>query len=101
MTHDGSPYPCPSLQVVAITKLKLTTLNVDGAVKENLITAAKSLFTNSSIIWLLHLTLFYLGQIPNLNVIIPHNHCLNKITLMRLKAHIASDWHMSSVRLAS
>ena len=48
-------------QVVATTKLKLT-LNVDGAVKENLITAAKSLFTDSSTIWPLHLTLFYLGH---------------------------------------
>ena len=88
-------------QTIAKTELKLATMQIKGIVKDNLIAAAKSLFTDSSTIWgPLHLTMFYLGQIPDLDVLIPPNHGLNQIALLRLKTHISSDWHMSSIRLA-
>jgi len=44
--------------------------------------------------------MFYLGQIPDLETLIPPDHGLNKITMMKLKTHLSSDWHMSSIRLA-
>jgi len=87
-------------QLVHKTMLKLETMKIEGAVKANLISAAKSLFTDDPTTWPLHLTMYYLGQIPDLDAFIPPNHGLNGITLMRLKTHIASDWHTSSIRLA-
>jgi len=87
-------------QLVDKTTLKLETMKIEGPVKTNLISAAKSLFADNHMIWPLHLTMYYLGQIPDLVTFIPPDHGINKITLMRLKTHISSDWHTSSIRLA-
>ena len=76
------------------------TMQIEGIVRDNLVTAAKSLFSDNPCIWPLHLTMYYLGQIPDLDVLIPHNHRLDSVTLMRLKTHLSSDWHTSSIRLA-
>ncbi len=85
---------------VESTTLKLTTMQVEGAVMDVLISAAESLFSDHPTIWPLHLTMFYLGQIPDLDTLIPPDHGLNKITMMKLKTHLSSDWHMLSIRLA-
>lgn len=82
------------------TTLKLSSMQLEGPVKDILISAAKSLFSDHPTIWPLHLTMFYIGQIPDLETLIPPDHGLNKITMMKLKTHLSSDWHMSSIRLA-
>ena len=87
------------IRAVETTTLKLTTMHVEGIVKDTLISAAESLFSDDPLIWPLHLTMFYLGQIPDLNTLISPEHGLNKVTLMKLKTHLASDWHTSSIRL--
>ena len=87
-------------KVTEKTVLKLATMQIEGIVRDNLVTAAKSLFSDNPCIWPLHLTMYYLGQIPDLDVLIPHNHKLDSVTLMRLKTHLSSDWHTSSIRLA-
>ena len=75
-------------------------MKVEGPIQTILIAAAESLFIDNSLTWPLHLTMYYLGQIPDINTLIPPDHDMNKITLLRLKAHISSDWHTSSIRLA-
>lgn len=87
-------------QLTNKTVLKLDSMKIENPIRANILSAAKSLFTDDPIIWPLHLTMYYLGQIPNLDTLIPSAHGLNEITLMRLKTHISSDWHTSSIRLA-
>ena len=87
-------------QLIDKTTSKLESMKIDGSVKINLIHAAKHLFTDNPVIWPLHLTMYYLGQIPSLDTFIPVDNKLNKITLARLKSHISADWHTSSIRLA-
>jgi len=45
-------------------------MQTEEAMKTGLLKAAKFLFTNNVIIWPLHHSLYYLGQIPNLNPLI-------------------------------
>lgn len=87
-------------QVTERTMLKLETMQIEGVMMDKLCNAAKSLFSDSPSVWPLHLTMYYLGQIPDLDVLIPPNRGLNSVTLMRLKTHLASDWHTSCIRLA-
>jgi hypothetical protein len=87
-------------QLISKTILKLDLMKIENPIRTNILSAAKSLFADDPMIWPLHLTMYYLGQIPNLDTFIPFAHSLNKITLIRLKTHISSDWHISSIRLA-
>jgi len=87
-------------RVMENTTLKLTAMQIEGSFTDNLISAAEFLFSDHPTIWPLHLTMFYLGQIPDLNALIPPDHGLNRTTMLKLKPHLSSDWHMSSIRLA-
>lgn len=60
-----------SKELVERTELKLTNMRIEGAVKNGLLATAKSLFSDSAVVWPLHQSLFYLGQIPNLDFLIP------------------------------
>jgi hypothetical protein len=82
------------------TELKIETFEVVGEAKENVMAAAKSLFTDS-LIWPLHYSLYYLGQIPSLNKLFPANSNINPIQERHLISHLAADWHTSSIRLAN
>ena len=86
-------------EVLARTDLKTDTFKVVGETKENIMAAAKSLFIDSTI-WPLHFSLYYLGQIPDINKLILDNADISVIQRQRLISHIAADWHMSSIRLA-
>jgi hypothetical protein len=87
-------------QIMERTKLKLETMQVGDLVADKLVIAAKFLFSDCTTVWPLHLTMYYLGQIPDIDAIIPMNHGMNSVTMMRLKTHISSDWHTSCIRLA-
>jgi len=54
---------CNEAQVHTVEKtaLKLTMMQVEGVVKDTLISAAESLFSDNPLIWPLCLTIFYLG----------------------------------------
>jgi len=66
-----------------------------------LLESVKSLFSDSEIVWPLDSALFFLGQIPKIDPLIPP-HCINNlVNRSRLVHNIASDMHLSSVRLAS
>ena len=86
--------------VVDRTALKLETMAVGGVSSEVILKAAKSLFVDDPSIWLLQYTMFYLGQIPDLLQLIPLKNGMNAVETKRLRHHIASDWHTSSIRLA-
>jgi len=88
-------------QVIEKTMLKLETMKIEGPIWTILVAVVESLFIDDSLTWPLHLTMYSLDQIPDLDTLIPSGHGLNKITLLRLKAHISSDWHTLSIRLAS
>lgn len=87
-------------EVVEKTELKLTTMKIEGVVRDNLLNTAKFLFTDNPSVWPLHHTLFYLGQIPDLDPLIPAETGISEMEAKRLKYHLSSDWHTSSVRLA-
>ena len=86
-------------EMIAKTELKLETFQVVGKTKENIIETAKSLFTDS-IRWPLHFSLYYIGQIPNLGTLFHENSNINPIQKRRLIAHLSTDWHTLSIRLA-
>ena len=86
-------------EVLTQTELKTDTFKIIGKTKENLLAAAKSLFTDSST-WPLHFSLYYLGQIPNLAELFSEDSDINVIQKRRLISHLAADWHMSSIQLA-
>jgi hypothetical protein len=88
-------------EVIKNTVLKLENLDVEEVVRDGLLKAAKSLFLDDPSVWLLHYTMFYLGQLPDLNCIIKHATMpIGEIKKKRLKAHVSSDWHTASIRLA-
>jgi hypothetical protein len=86
-------------EVMEKTELKLTTFEVEGETKENIMAAAKSMFIDS-VIWPLHFSFYYLGQLPSINALFSENSNINPIQRQRLISHLASDWHTSSIRLA-
>jgi len=88
------------LDVVDKTALKLETTVIEGVSSENVLKPAKSLFVDEPSIWPLQCTMFYLGQIPDLQQLIPLKAGMNAVETKRLMYHIASDWHTSSIRLA-
>ena len=81
-------------------ELKLTNMHTEEAIKTRLLTAAKFLFCDNADIWPLHRSLYYLGQIPNLDPLISNEAGMNEIARRRLRSHVSSDWHTSSIRLA-
>ena len=87
-------------QITERTMLKLATMTIEVVIVDKLVMTAKSLFSDSLTVWPLHLTMYYLGQIPDLDVLIPPNHGMNSVTLMKLKTHLSLDWHTSCIRLA-
>lgn len=82
------------------TALKLEVTVVKGVSSEGILKAAKLLFVDEPSIWPLHYTMFYLGQIPNLQQLIPLKSGMNMVETKRLRYHIASNWHTSGIQLA-
>jgi hypothetical protein len=62
---------------------------------------AKSIFSDSETFWPLDSTTFYLGQIPKIGPLLPLPSLTSSVTRSRLVHNIASDLHLSSVRLTS
>jgi hypothetical protein len=90
-------------EIVEKTRLKLENLDIEEIIRDGLLKAAKSLFVDDPTVWPLHYSMFYLGQLPDLDLIIESGVVtvtIGEIKKKRLKAHISSDWHTSSIRLA-
>jgi hypothetical protein len=86
-------------EVVRKTELKVETMEIKGPTKESLIRAAKSLFVDDELVWPLHASLYYLGQIPSIDNLLKDS-AMTAIQKLRIKSHISADWHTSSIRLA-
>ena len=86
-------------EVTKKTELKMETIRITGETWNSLIEAAKSLFTDSKI-WPLHFSLYYLGQLPDLDKFFPQNSNISFIQKQHVISNLATDWHTSSVRLA-
>jgi hypothetical protein len=65
------------------------------------IQTAKSIFSDSDIVWPLRSASFFLGQIPKIDILISPLSIPNSVNRYRLIHNIAADMHLSSVRLAS
>lgn len=62
--------------------------------------SAESLFLNSPV-WPLGSSLYYLGQIPNVDTILkPVTSSISAVAKRKLEAHVAAEWHTTSIRLA-
>lgn len=59
-------------EIIKKMVLKLENLDVEEVVQDGLLKAAKSLFLDDPSVWPLHYTMFYLGQLLDLNCIIEH-----------------------------
>jgi hypothetical protein len=86
-------------EIALKTKLKAETMEIEKLTKENLIRAAKSLFTDDDLVWPLHVSLYYIGQLPNIDKLI-QDPTMTMTQKLRLKSHISSDWHTSCIQLA-
>ena len=74
-------------------------MEVDGPIRDHILLKAKSLFIDDAQCWPLLQTLFYVGQIPDLENLLQYQQ-KNYPTLRRLRALLSSDWHIASIRLA-
>lgn len=87
-------------EVVEKTKLKAETIEIDKQTKCTLVTTAKSLFIDDPMIWPLHSSFYYLGQIPTISKMVQNASSLTEIQKRRTIANISADWHIASIRLA-
>ena len=89
------------MSVVDWTKEKLDAVEIEEAVKDSLLTAAKLLFIDDPLVWPLQKTLFYLGQLPKIDPLINRSGAeLGEVFRRRLKSHIVNFWHTTCIRLA-
>jgi len=87
--------------VVAWTKEKLDAVEIEEVVKDSLLIAAKSLFSDDPLVWPLHKTFFYLGQLPKIDPLIDRSSAeLGEVLRRQLKSHIVNYWHTTCIRLA-
>lgn len=62
---------------------------------------AKFIFSDSDSVWPLQSTVFFLGQIPKIEPLLPILPTINHVNRSRLIHNIATDMHLASIRLAS
>ncbi|KAF8223949.1 hypothetical protein L208DRAFT_1514396, partial [Tricholoma matsutake] len=96
--------------VVELTEVKCQDMVIKHQLSheavQHLIIAAKSLFSNDSIIWPLHLSTFYLGQIPDITKLLGfeqptlHSSLFPSTQLSHDIYSIALEWHTHSIHLA-
>ena len=69
--------------------------------QSSILQLAKFIFSDSDLVWPLHSTVFFLGQIPKVEPLLSPLSMPNSVNRSRLIHNIATDLHLSSVRLAS
>src|SRR5277367_3459232 len=78
---------------------------LSSAVVQCLVLAAKFLFYDDSVFWPLRRSAFYLGQIPDVTLLLglehptPHSSLSPSFRLFRIIHSIAMEWHVHSIRL--
>ncbi|KAJ7938600.1 hypothetical protein B0H13DRAFT_1568942, partial [Mycena leptocephala] len=59
-----------------------------------------SLFVDDTAAWPLKISQYYLGRIPSIQAYITSGVLPDMVKRRKLTSHLASDWHMCSIRLA-
>jgi hypothetical protein len=79
---------------------KLDDAGHDPCDQTRLLHTVKSLFSDS-VIWPLQSSVYFLGQIPKIDILLPPLPTINSVTRSRLVHNLAADMHLASARLAS
>jgi hypothetical protein len=82
-------------------KKKLDDAGIDAPYQSAVLHLAKFIFTDSETVWPLHSTAFFLGQIPKIEPLLSPLSITSSVNRSRLIHNLATDLHLSSVRLAS
>ena len=82
-------------------KMRLDDAGLEPCDQAPLMRTVKSLFSDSSIVWPLQSSFYYLGQIPKIQPLLSPLPMMNSVTRSRLIHNVATDLHLSSARLAS
>jgi hypothetical protein len=82
-------------------KKRLDDADIDPPHQSAVIQLAKFIFSDSDLVWPLHSTVYFLGQIPKVEPLLSPLSLPNSVNRSRLIHNIATDLHLSSVRLAS
>ncbi|KAK6988969.1 hypothetical protein R3P38DRAFT_2572315, partial [Favolaschia claudopus] len=85
--------------ILSSTNQKLDDSRIDRLHKTRLLYVAKSLFRDDGS-WPLGHSLYYLGQLPNLDMAFPPSQTSDELSRRKLLHHLAADWHLASIRLA-
>jgi hypothetical protein len=89
------------LTLTASIKKRLDDAELSLIDQQPLIQTAKFIFSDSDAIWPLRSATFFLGQIPKIEPLVSSLSIQDHVTRSRLIHNVASDMHLSSVRLAS
>ena len=97
-----SEYRSKELASLTISiKRRLDDAGIATPCQSAILHLAKSIFTDSETVWPLHSTAFFLGQIPKIEPLLSPLSITNSVNRSRLIHNLATDLHLSSVRLAS
>ena len=87
--------------LITSIKKRLDDAGLDPGDQTRLLHTVKFLFSDSSIVWPLQSSVYFLGQIPKVEILLPPLPTISPVTRSRLVHNLATDMHLASARLAS
>ena len=88
-------------EVAKRTQARIQAFNIEETCMSSLLQKAKSLFIDCRTTWPLHYSFYYLGHTPPIDSNVRDDIFASQIQRDRFIHNVKSDWHMSSIRLAS
>jgi hypothetical protein len=88
-------------EVIKRTRARIQVLEIEETCMSSLLQKAKSLFIDCRSTWPLHYSFYYLGHTLLLDSHVPIDKFKSRIQQDHFIPNLKSDWHMSSIRLAS
>ena len=87
--------------LVTSIKKKLDDAGVDLHDQTHIMDTAKYIFSDSKNVWPLQSSMYFLGQIPKVEPLLPPQSMTSPVNHSRLIHNLAADMHLASTRLAS
>ena len=87
--------------IVRRVEKQIEEFKVEESHVMGLLEAAKSLFCDSSVIWPLHYSIYYLGHVPNLDPLVSRHAFSSTTTCARFLYNIHGDFHLAGIHLTS
>jgi hypothetical protein len=87
--------------IVRRVERRAEEFNLQGSHVLGLLETAKSFFGDSSDVWPLHYSAYYLGHVPNLDQLLSRQAFSSNMTHARFLHNIHGDLHVAGIRLAS